>query len=238
MNRHATTEQLSAYLDRELGFVELRQLEAHYTSCMECKARLASMQQVVQGLDRAGRAVPPPSLRQQIRRQVTMEAVAPANGFRAAFERFRLHLLALQPVLRTASAMGLATVVGLVAYLHQTPRPAVAVTPQEIVTVSPYLDSPISQTTTSEVAGQKFIWTDSGWIQRGLEGKTPEAHVEAASPQGRALLSRYSDLAILLQDGSPVVFRYNLGTVELRRTPPTRVLGYEGDVRPGQVIEA
>lgn len=238
MNRHAITEQLSAYLDRELGFVELRQLEAHCASCEQCKARLDSMRRVVHSLDRVGRDVPPAALRQQIRRQVIVEASAPVNGFRAAFERFRLHLQAMQPALRTASAMGLALVVGLFAHNHQgAPRPA-ASTPQEIVTVGAYLDTPVSQTTTSEVAGREFIWTESrGWIQRGLEGKTPEAHVEAGSPQGRALLSRYSDLAILLADGSPVIFRYNLGTVEIRKTPPTRVLGFEAEAGLWQVIE-
>lgn len=250
MNRHATTEQLSAYLDRELGFVELQQLEAHCASCAECNARLASMRRVVQGLDRTGRAVPPAFLRQQIRRQVAVESAAPANGFRAVFERFRLHLLALQPVLRTASAMGLAPppptlrtvsvmglalVVGLFVYNHQAP-PAVAATPQEKITAGAFNETPILQTT-SEVAGVEFIWTESrGWIQRGLVGKTPEVQVEATSPQGQALLHRYSGLADLLTEG-PVVFRYNLGTVELRRTP-TRALGYEADPRPGQVIEA
>jgi anti-sigma factor RsiW len=98
MNRHATTEQLSAYLDRELGYVEVHQLEAHCAVCGECNTRLAGMRRVVHGLDRAGRAVPPAALRQQIRRQVIAEAAAPANSFRAAFERFCLHLLALQPL--------------------------------------------------------------------------------------------------------------------------------------------
>jgi hypothetical protein len=242
MNRHATTEQLSAYLDRELGAVELQQLEVHCASCEECGARLASMRRMVRGLGSIGRAVPPPSLRQQIRRQVITQATAPPHGFRAAFEAFGMrllgmqppmHLLAMQPSLRTASVMGLALVVGLFVYGHQEPGAVVA--PQEIVTVTPYSDSPVTQTTTSEVAGREFIWTETrGWIQKGLEGKTPEAHFEAGSPQGRALLNRYSGLALLLTEG-PVVFRYNLGTVELRQNPPTRD---EADLRPGQVIEA
>lgn len=239
MNRHATTEQLSAYLDRELGAVELRQLEAHYASCEECRAHLASMQRVVRSLDNIGRATPPPALRQQIRRQVITQATAPPHGLRAAFERFRMYMLTMQPTLRTASAMGLALVVGLFAVNHiNDPRPVEAQEPQENVTVGAYDDTPISPITTSEVAGREFIWTDSGWIQRGLEGKAPEAQVEAGSPQGKALLSRYSDLALLLADGSPVFLRYNLGTVEIRKNPPTRVLGYEHEVQAGQVLEA
>ncbi len=248
MNRHATTEQLSAYLDRELGAVELHRLEAHYDSCEECRARLTSMRRVVRGLDNIGRAVPPPALRQQIRRQVITQATAPPYGFRAAFEKLRMYmlggmqpmyLLGMQPTLRTASVTGLALVVGLFAFNHFNGlRPVEVSVPQENVTVTPYADSPVAQTTTSEVAGREFIWTDSGWIQRGLEGKTPEVQVEAGSPQGKALLSKYSDLKWLLADGDRVVLRYNLGTVEIRPKTPTRVLGYERDFRPGQVAEA
>lgn len=246
MNRHATTEQLSAYLDRELGMVELLQLEAHYESCEECRARLTSMRRVVRGLDGIGRAVPPPALRQQIRRQVITQATAPPYGFRAAFEKLRMYmlggmqpmyLLATQPTLRTTAVMGLALVVGLFVFNHFNGlRPVQA--PQEEVTVGAYPDTPISQTTTSKVAGREFIWTDSGWIQRGLEGETPEVQVEAGSPQGKALLSRYSDLDLLLQDGYPVVLRYNLGTVEIRTKASSRILGYESEIQAGTVLEA
>ncbi|HEX6899601.1 MAG TPA: zf-HC2 domain-containing protein [Thermoanaerobaculia bacterium] len=236
MNRHATTEQLSAYLDRELGAVELRQLEAHYASCEECSARLASMRRVVRGLDSIGRAVPPPALRQQIRRQVMTQAMMPPTGLRAVFERFCLHLLPPQPSVRTAAVMGLALVVGLFVYNHIPTGP---VEPQEDVIAGAYDDTPISSPiTTSKVAGREFIWTDSGWIQRGLEGKAPEVHVEAGSPQGKALLNKYSGLEWLLADGSPVLLRYNLGTVEIRPKSPTRVLGYEREVQAGQVLEA
>ena len=37
----------------------------------------------------------------------------------------------------------------------------------------------------------------------------------AASSEGRAMLSKYSDLELLLADGTPVVMRYRLATVEL-----------------------
>ena len=81
--------------------------------------------------------------------------------------------------------------------------------------------------TTSEVAGREFIWTDDGWIQKGLEGQTPVARMDAGSPQGRALLTRYSDLKLLLEDGYPVVLRYDLETVEIRNLPPNRIIGFE-----------
>ncbi len=226
MNRHVSTEQLSAYLDSEIGIAEVRQVEAHCSACAECGARLASTRRVVSGLGRIERAAPPAALRQQIRRQVI--AQPPVYGVRKMLDSFRLLLFPLQPALRTAVVMGLALVVGLFTLNHEaeslgpvSDRPG-----QEVVTV---LDGAQNSQvlTTSEVAGREFIWTDNGWIQKGLEGQTPVARVDAGSPQGRALLTKFSDLAFLLADGSAVVLRYNLETVEIRNLPASRVLGYE-----------
>jgi len=233
MIRHVSTEQLSAYLDSELGFAEMRQLEAHCASCAECGARLAALRRVVAGLGHVDRAVPPPALRHRIRRQV-MEEV-PAQGVRRALESLRLLLFPPRPALRTAAAMGLALVVGLFAVNHSTGRDVALPDPpapgQEVVTVNTGV--PLAMLlTTSEVAGREFIWTETGWVQRGLEGETPVARVDAGSPRGRELLTRYSDLAFLLADGSPVVLRYNLETVEIQSRAVNRVLGFEAHPRP------
>jgi hypothetical protein len=239
MNRHVSTEQLSAYLDAELGYSEIRQIANHCSACQECGARLEAMQRVVSGLGRAERAVPPPALRQQIRRQIV--AQPPTPGLERALSSFRLLFFPIRPALRTAAAMGLALVVGLFALHHETDglmAPSQGRTGQEVVTVEP--GAQLGQLlTTSEVAGREFIWTDDGWIQKGLEGQTPVARVDASSPQGRALLTRYSDLELLLEDGSPVVLRYDLETVEIRNLPPNRVIGLDSPpvhrpVRPVQ----
>lgn len=240
MKRHVSTEQLSAYLDQELGFVEMRQLEAHCSVCEECNARLISTRRVVKGLSTVRRAAPPAGLHQQLRRQILADP--PSRGLGRALEGFRLRLFPLQPLwlfpqqpaLRTAALMTLASVVGLVAWIHGTATPPGGARPaQEVVTVEAYQDLPPLPTTTSEVAGREFIWTEEGWVQRGLEGKTPQARLDARSPRGRALLTRFSDLKFLLEDGSSVVLRYNLETVELRSTTPSRVLGYDSRPRPG-----
>jgi hypothetical protein len=226
MNRHASTEQLSAYLDSELGVAEVRQLEDHCQGCDECGARLASMRRFVAGLGRVERAAPPAALRQQIRRQVITQQ--PTYGVRKAFDSFRFLLFPLRPALRTAVVMGLAMAVGLFTLNHEAERlmPPPTRGGQEIVTVQTgaQLGHPF---TTSEVAGREFFWTDSGWIQRGLEGQTPVTRVDAGSPQGRALLTRCSGLEFLLADGSPVVLRYNLETVEIHKLPSTRDLGFD-----------
>ncbi len=224
MNRHVSTEQVSAYLDGELGYSEIRQIENHRSACAECDARLESMQRVVSGLGRLERAVPPPALRQQIRQQVA--AQPPAPSIRRAVNSFRLLFFPLRPALQTAAMVVLALAVWGGALLHesegQTPAPRPG---QEVVTVEP--GAQLGLPTTSEVAGRKFFWTDEGWIQKGLVGQTPMAHVDAGSPQGRALLTRYSELQLLLKDGYPVVLRYDLETVEIRNLPPSRVIGFE-----------
>jgi hypothetical protein len=238
MNRHLSTEQLSAYLDSEIGFAEMRQLESHCSVCEECSARLTSMRRVVSGLGRVERIAPPADLRQQIRREVAMQP--PQQGVRKALDSFRLLLFPIQPALRTAAAMSLALVVSLVAINHQGPSAMAAPsrTGQEIVTVEVGAQlGPFGPLTTSKVADRDFILTDNGWIQKGLEGQTPVARVDAGSPQGRALLTRYSDLQWLLADGSPVVLRYNLETVEIHHAMPTRDLGYEAPV-PRPVLHA
>lgn len=244
MIRHISTEELSAYLDSELGFVEVNQLEAHCGTCVECGARLASLKRVVQGLGRIERAQPPAALRQQIRRQVQVE---PTGGFKgtlqAAFDALRLLLFPIRPALRTSAAWGLAVVTGLFAvshgvdrYLRAEPRPPRLEAPKtKVSTYMGEVPSSAFRETTSEVAGRKFVWTEAGWVQRGLEWKTPEARVDARSPEGRALLTKCLNLDLLLADGSPVVLRYNLETVEIRK-PPTTSMG--GPRRHGEPLSA
>jgi hypothetical protein len=245
MIRHVSTEELSAYLDSELGFAEVGQLEVHCTTCAECGARLASLRRVVHGLGRIERAEPPAALRQQIRRQQVQ--VAPSVGMQgalqSALDSLRFLLFPVRPAVRASAVMGLAVVAGLFAvshglgdgFLRTEPQPR-----QEILTVETFMGVPSALLeTTSEVADREFVLTEAGWVQRGLERKTPEARVDARSPEGRALLTKYSDLEFLLADGSPVVLRYNLETVEIRRTPPaSRVLSYVIRPRRGHPLSA
>jgi len=239
MNRHLQTEQLSAYLDSELGVAESRELESHFKACAECGARLRSMRRVLDGLAKVERAALPPELAQSIRRQTAARSPrridVPKSGWRSLF------FLPLQPALRTSFAMGLAFVMSVFLVSHgieseQRMNLIEGVTNAEIPereVVEVYFgDSPRPwPETTSEVAGREFIWNDEVWVQRGLEGKEPSAHVDARSPEGRRLLTKYSDLGDLLADGSRVVLRYNTETVELRNDR-NRVLGFESETQP------
>jgi hypothetical protein len=237
MIRHASTEELSAYLDSELGFAEVGGLEAHCATCADCGARLASLRRVVHGLGRVERVDPPMALRQQIRRQVQ---AAPSGGIQGAIQSaldgLRLLLFPTSPFLRTSAATGLAVVAGLFAFIHYRVD-SVPLPPSYQENVEVHEGSSVPLETTSEVAGRKFVWKDTGWVQRGLEWKTPEALVDVRSPEGRALLTKYSDLEMLMRDGSSVVLSYKRETVELRRTPPvTRVLDYPAGPSRGEAL--
>jgi hypothetical protein len=244
MIHHVSTEDLSAYLDSELGYAEIGPLEAHCASCADCGSRLASLRRVVNGLGGIHRAEPPVALRHQIRREVQ---TAPPGGLAQrigwALESLRILLFPVKPAMRASAAFGLAAVAGLFAVGHgvmgdgflrgNEPQPR-----QPIEIVETRLGEPLAlpPPTTSRVAGRDFNWTeDAGWVQSGLEGEKPETRLEAHSPQGKALLTKYSDLQLLLQDGSSVVLRYNTETVEIHGMPPvTRILGFTPQPRPGR----
>jgi hypothetical protein len=222
MTRHLSTEQLSSYMDGEIGLSQIERIEEHLGSCPACRGRLESMEQLVLSLHRIERPALPPALAAGVRRQI--DATPAPRGLR---QRLWLLLseMSLRPAFRTSAAMGLAMIFsvfllshGLVGSTHREEEVIAEVEPIGIVKTylgTPPLDLP--QDTTSEVAGREFVWSETGnrWIQRGLEGKVPESHVAAKSPEGRAMLSKYSDLEYLLEGGTPVVMRYRLATVEL-----------------------
>ena len=220
MIRHLSSEQLSAHLDGEVGFPESREIESHLASCEDCRDRFRAMQQTVSAVWRLERSTPPVDLSTRVRAEV-----AAASRPQAPVRDFVSYIFGLpnHPVLRTGAAMGLALVLSLVVVgggSHQPTAPGQEVEGIEVVTV---LSEPplILPQTTSKVAGREFVWTELNngdvWVQKGLEGEVPEARVSAQSPQGRELLARYSELALLLADGSRVVLRYRLETVELSK---------------------
>ena len=225
MIRHITTEQLSAYLDGEATFTESRQVEGHLAGCAGCRDRFEAMQRTVSGLWRLERPAPPPGLSTRVRAEVAaMRAPEPAPSRGVLSYLFGLPN---RPVLRTAAAMALPLVLSFFLFSNGMEKNFVEArteplpSPVEVVTVVPAADMPpVVPLTTSKVAGREFVWRELGngngdvWVQRGLEGEVP-VRVSAQSPQGRELLERYSDLGFLIAEGSKVVLRYRLETIEL-----------------------
>jgi hypothetical protein len=222
MNRHLSSEQLSAHLDGEVDFPESRQIESHLASCEDCRGRFRALQNTVSSMWRLERSTPPVGLSTRVRAEVAAvrRPQAPVRDFVSYIFGLPRH-----PVLRTGAAMGLALVLSLVVVSGGRRSFDLPAAGQEVagVGVVTVLNEPplILPQTTSKVAGREFVWTELGggdvWVQKGLEGEIPEARVSAQSPQGRELLARYSDLGLLLADGSRVVLRYRLETVELSK---------------------
>jgi anti-sigma factor RsiW len=98
------------------------------------------------------------------------------------------------------------------------PSPTARLEPEFLVSAA-FGEAPaVLPQTTSQVAGRVFVLSDDVWVQRGLDASDamrPQARVPARSPAGRALLAKFSDLGMLLADGSRVVLRYNLETLEI-----------------------
>ena len=215
MKRHLSTEQLSSYMDGEVGHVETREVEVHLASCPACRARLSSMRRLVAEIRRIERAAPPPDLAYQVKAQVA--AVGEVRTWRSrARDLFRS--LVFQPSFRTAAAMGLAVAAVLGFEAWQRVPPVEGPRPEIVKVSTTFGEPPLGlPETTSEVAGREFVWSGDRWIQKGLKWKTPETRVMLASPEGQAMISRYSDLMLLLTDGSRVVLQYRLATVELSK---------------------
>ncbi len=218
MKRHLSTEQLSSYMDDEVGHAESREVEVHLAACPACRARLSSMRRLVVELRRMERPAPPQDLAYQVKAQVVAQGEVRTLRSRVQ-DLFRS--LVFGPSFRAAAAMGmaLALVLGFEAWGNVPPVPPPDGTRPEIMTVQTTFGNPPLglPETTSEVAGLEFVWSGDRWVQKGLEGKQPEARVMVASPEGQAMISKYSDLMLLLTDGSRVVLRYRLATVELSK---------------------
>lgn len=219
MKRHLSTEQLSSYMDGEIGSSQAERIEEHLGSCPACRSQLESMERLVLSLHRIERPTLPPVLAAEVRRRID-EAAEPHGLLQRLWLLF--NEMSLRPAFRTSAAMGLAMLFSVFLLSHglvETKHHDADEVLEPVVTVKesfdkPLLDLPLMQTT-SEVAGREFVWSGNRWIQRGLEGEVPETHVAAKSPEGRAMLSKYSDLEFLLADGTPVVMRYRRATVEL-----------------------
>jgi putative zinc finger protein len=239
---HPNTELLSAYLDGEVALVEARAIESHLATCDACRGRLRGLRGVVHQLSALERPAPPPWLMAQVRREVLY---APKESVWMRLSRAFLQLPLAPVASALSVALSGSFVLLLFSFIGGGPGSQalsnLATYPGPVeAAVQPDPDFVIIETT-SEVAGRKFVrqeddgvWnaflydtvgpsgpavTEGGvrnvWVEQGLPDRTPRARVDARSPEGRALLARYSELGDLLADGSRVLMRYQRETLEL-----------------------
>lgn len=240
MKGHLALELLSVYLDGEANPQEERRVADHLASCAACRQRLEGARRVVSDLRRLPPVEVPSVLAARVKERVAAERAAAAGRWAAGLRSWSLRWLAVPPArpsFGTPLGAALALLVMLLLAEHGSlPSPvagdlataATAATagseaararPEFLVSEGFGDDAPaVLPQTTSEVAGRVFVLSDDVWVQRGVDAsdaRAPRARVLARSPQGRALLAHLSDLGVLLADGSRVVLRYNLETLEL-----------------------
>lgn len=186
MNRHLSTEQLSSYLDGEIGSSKAERIEEHLDCCPACRAQLEAMERLVSGLQRVQRPSLPPDLAVAVRRRI---AAAPEpQGAYGFLHRLQLQLgllgdllgdIALRPAFRTSAAMGLAILFSVfllsngLEHAHHTAP--VLDEPTTVVTVQTYFGQPPLHLppTTSEVAGREFVWFDGRSISVAWKARRP-----------------------------------------------------------------
>lgn len=72
-SEHATVEQLSAHLDRELTAEEARRLELHLADCTRCQRRLDGLRRTTAELQRLPKLEPPTELEHQVARRIALD---------------------------------------------------------------------------------------------------------------------------------------------------------------------
>lgn len=210
MNRHITSEVLSAYLDYEVDLPVRRTVERHLESCQECRAHLVSMQRVVRGLSKVERVALPMDLSAQIRRQA--QAQPPLTLWGRCKELFLE--LPRRSEMRThvAMAMGLFVCVFLVGHgierrqLENLALGQEAREPIEKVTYN-YGEAPAAawESPTIEIADRKFVWEERNvWVEKEFQYDQATAKIDAGSPEGQAFVRRYANLYDVLEDGARV----------------------------------
>lgn len=233
MNRHISTEALSAYLDYQVDPRSSGELDSHLAACEQCRAHLDSLRGVVAGLSQVTRVAPPLGLAQRIRHQVAAEPVSP-------WRRFRDFVLAVprRPDLRTHCAMAMALVVSVFLVGHGIERkqreilarqqqdPRGKVTAYAGDNLPPDWSKPI----TIVLGGREFVWTSADrwtgadvWVEKGVDPLATQAttKIDTHSPRGQEILkSSFGEedrvaVAAALEHGSRMVLQVNASPVEL-----------------------
>lgn len=207
MSAHVTTENLSAYLDRELPDRRVREVERHIEGCPSCRANLDSLARVVHRLRRIERMAPPPLLAGDVARRVALD-----RRPKSLMERLesRLTNRPLQSQIFNTFAMVMA--LGAILYIFAFSADLIERKKVPVRVASPEASKEfirqheIAIGMRSELADRVFHREGDLWREEGAVGE-PEAEIAASSPEGLALQERNPELAPLLGQGQPVILR-------------------------------
>ncbi len=119
MSRHLKAEQLSTYLDDEVGSDEARRIERHLDDCGECRDRLEGLRRVVGGLRSLEAAAPPKNLGLELQRQLAR--ATPPFGDRSPVGRHASRRV-LQPLVLASLGVVLALAIITLLFLQALQR--------------------------------------------------------------------------------------------------------------------
>lgn len=211
MSAHVTTEDLSAYLDRELPDRRAEEVERHLEGCHPCRRNLDSLSRVVHRLHALERAAPPPLLAGDVARRVALEG-RPKTLLERLESRLTGKPLQSQIFNTFALVMALAAIVYLFAFsldrIERKRVPVRVVSPE--ASAEFFRQHEISIGLRSELEDRVFYREGDVWREQGAEGQ-PAMEIAASSPDGLALLERNPELAPLLGQGEAVILRDGTG---------------------------
>ncbi len=163
MTVHASLEQLSSYVDAELGKRERDQLENHLSDCASCRGRLDGLRSVVARLERLEQQAPPQELSFLVERRVALEA--DRRGLGSRLEEM-VKTFFVQPWL--TPIFGLVVALALILYLFSFGVARNQQRGTRLVVPAPVVESEMVRM----IEGREFTLSGEIWIERGLEQAT------------------------------------------------------------------
>ncbi len=188
-----TNEQLSAYLDGELGAEEKRSLERHLASSAASRDRLEGLRRVVGSLRGLGRTSVPPTLHPMVARHISLERERVSWVDR--LEGGLSGLGGQSPLLVTfAVVISLALFIVLFSIsLNRAERRQIVVVDSSQHAVGARL----------EKADRALFWTGTSWSEGGFVDDQAR-EIDLAIPEGVAWLDAHPELRPLRDLGEPV----------------------------------
>lgn len=213
MSRHATAEDLSAYLDRELEPVRLRLVEEHLGECDECRERADGMQRLVRDLRRLERLEPPPVLGRSLHRRIVLQPRS-----KNLLDRFETRLggITLQPSVGFTFALVFAFAVILYLFAGSLER-------QErlrIPVLRPYPPPAAEEVLRQLRSGLTLRREGSLYREVGLPESAAVTEISAADPRARPILEGYPRLGEILREGLSIELEHDGEVVRLVPVEP------------------
>lgn len=215
MSDHATIEDLSAYLDRQLTRAELLEIEKHLAECELCAKRCEGMRRVMSSLRHLEHLAPPSTLDQTVARRISL------RGQRVGlYERLESSLSIFE---RQSSLLALfGVVIALAMFMLFL---SVAVERAQNATIPVVFQDPdfLSEEslgddaeTRLEVAGRVLLRDGDTWIEEGVDPARVDRVLEADSAAARELIAQHPELAEVAALDRPAIIALDGEIVELR----------------------